>query len=175
MNVGQSHAAFDVLAYITGQRLGTAPPTREKFIDSLVLLIAGAHKSLGAGESPEGARNLLEAKLPHPAPVTADASELPVFTVTVDDADGCECEPPCAHTYVVHAVDQEAAQEMVISMHARTLAPPPGFAEADTVIANPSVIPGPGWTFPGAPSWPADLPGRTWTDLRGVGSRGQNG
>ena len=83
-----------------------------------------------------------------------------VFTVSVDDAEPRE-DRECPHTYVLHAPDLETAGRLAIAHHAARPSadnPPSG--------PPPGIIPGPWWTFPGAPGWPADLDGRTWTDLR---------
>jgi len=83
-----------------------------------------------------------------------------VFTVTVDDAGPGE-ERECPHSYVLNAPDLETACSLAAVHHMEHFSAdyPPG----STV---PATIPGKWWTFPGAPSWPQDLDGRTWTDLR---------
>ena len=85
---------------------------------------------------------------------------MPVFTVSVDDAEPRE-DRKCPHTYVLHAPDLENAGRLAIAHH--TARP-----SVDNLpdCPPPEIIPGPWWTFPGTPGWPADLDGRTWTDLR---------
>lgn len=91
--------------------------------------------------------------------------QLPVFTVSLDDAIGDEDE--CAHTYVLHAPDQQTARAFALAFHAgfhlRGADPEIDAEESGSV----RVLEGQWWTFPGAPSWPGALSGRTWMDLRG--------
>ncbi|MBR7830626.1 hypothetical protein KDK95_30270 [Actinospica sp. MGRD01-02] len=91
----------------------------------------------------------------------APLARLGVFTVSVDDADPGE-EKECPHTYVLHAPDLESACTLATAHHMGHFSAdyPPG-------STPPSILESRWWTFPGAPSWPADLSGRTWTDLRG--------
>jgi hypothetical protein len=90
---------------------------------------------------------------------------LAVFTVSLDDAYGDDHE--CAHTYVLHAPGQHMSHTLALAAHAdyhgRGADPEIDPEEADCV----SVLEGEWWTFPGVPSWPATLSGRTWMDLRG--------
>ncbi|WP_034270831.1 hypothetical protein [Actinospica robiniae] len=84
---------------------------------------------------------------------------LPVFTVSLDDSDE---ELVCAHTYVLHAPDLPSAITLAANRFAQEF--PDEYLRPGT---RPSVLNGDWWTFPGAPSWPSDLSGRTWEDLRG--------
>lgn len=88
---------------------------------------------------------------------------LGVFTVSVDDAEPSE-ENQCPHTYVLRAPDLATAGRLAIAHHT---ARPSADNRPDRPA--PEIIPGPWWTFPGPPNWPADLDGRTWTDLRADG------
>jgi len=87
-----------------------------------------------------------------------DQHELAVHTVTVDDSDE---ERYCPHTYLVHAHDLDAARTVAREHHMATFC-----ADYRPGSAPPDVIEGRWWTFTGIPTWPAELAGRTWQDLR---------
>lgn len=84
---------------------------------------------------------------------------LPVFTVSLDDSDD---ERECPHTYVLHAPDLQAATALAIARFKETF--PAEYPDPDCA---PDVLTGTWWTFPGQPSWPKDMSGREWDDLRG--------
>jgi hypothetical protein len=86
---------------------------------------------------------------------------LGVFTVSVDDAEPGE-DRECPHSYVLHAPDLETACTLATAHHMEHFS-----ADYPPRAAPPAILEGAWWTFPGAPSWPAGLSGRTWTDLRG--------
>jgi hypothetical protein len=90
--------------------------------------------------------------------------ELPVHTVTVAGDERHYGEP--ASTYVLHAPTPDTARTLVIE-HFTTTCEKDREAGTDEVC-DPDVIvvEGPWHTFPGAPHWPKDLPGRIWTDVR---------
>jgi hypothetical protein len=87
------------------------------------------------------------------------AAQLPVFTVSLDDSDD---ERECPHTHVLHAPDLQAATALVIAHYRQTF--PAEYPDPDCA---PDVLEGTWWTFPGAPSWPREMSGREWSDLRG--------
>lgn len=89
-----------------------------------------------------------------------ELAHLSVFTVSLDDAEPGEARE-CPHTYVLHAPDLETASALAIAHHRESFP-----ADYPPDAAGPELLDGPWWTFPGAPSWPADLTGRTWSDLR---------
>lgn len=88
---------------------------------------------------------------------------LGVFTVTVIGEERTYGEP--GSTYVVHAPDMDAAKALVTEHFITTCEKDIGI---DREPCDPDVIvvESPWDTFDGAPAWPADLPGRAWTDLR---------
>jgi hypothetical protein len=84
---------------------------------------------------------------------------LPEYTVTVDDSDD---DRECPHTYVLHAPDLDTAIALATAHHTESF--PADYPAGST---PPDVLTGPWWTFTGIPSWPAQLSGRPWSDLRG--------
>lgn len=93
-----------------------------------------------------------------------DPPRLAVHTVTVRGSERHDGEG--GYTYVLHAPDLDAARDLVLAHHIAghgedVDACTGGPREPDVVVAEGR------WdTFTGAPAWPADLPGRAWTDLR---------
>ncbi|WP_034261820.1 hypothetical protein [Actinospica robiniae] len=109
----------------------------------------GAHESDGAPSDFE--RSVTSHNLP-PLPT------LPSYTVSLDDSDE---ETPCPHTYVLHAPNLATAVALALTRFAEEF--PNDYLRPGT---GPSVLDGGWWTFPGTPSWPSELSGRTWEDLR---------
>jgi len=91
--------------------------------------------------------------------------ELADFTVTIAGTERHDGEAP--YTYCVEATDMQQAREIVydyfVEQEGLDIDPENDeYAEPDVEFVEGE------WnTFPGAPSWPASMPGRAWNDLRG--------
>jgi hypothetical protein len=90
---------------------------------------------------------------------------LPVHTVSIAGPERHDGEKP--YTYVLHAADLEQARTLALAYHCaeveHELDPATGAPKTPDVI----VVEGVWDTFTGAPTWPRDLPGFAWSDLRG--------
>jgi hypothetical protein len=89
--------------------------------------------------------------------------ELPTFTVTVAGSERHDGE--AGYTYALHAPDLERAKRLVLKHHIAENEEDIGI-DGEACDPDVIVVEGPWDTFDGAPAWPADLPGRAWTDLR---------
>lgn len=89
---------------------------------------------------------------------------LPVFTVTVAGPERHDGEAP--YTYCLHAADEPAARTLALEHHIAEQELAVDWATGAACDPDAVIIDGPWDTFPGPPSWPQDLPGRTWSDLR---------
>ena len=90
--------------------------------------------------------------------------ELPVHTVTVTGDERHYQEP--GSTYVLHAPSPQAARTLVIEHFIATCEKDRDAGTGEHCDPDVLVMEGPWDTFPGAPTWPANMPGRVWTDLR---------
>lgn len=90
--------------------------------------------------------------------------ELPVFTVTIAGPERHDGEKP--YTYALHAPDLPTARALALEHHIDeqelALDPATGTPREPDAL----VVEGQWDTFEGAPTWPEDLPGRAWNDLR---------
>ena len=90
---------------------------------------------------------------------------LPEHTVSIAGPERHDGEKP--YTYVLHAPDLDAARALALAYHCaeveHELDPATGAPKTPDVI----VVEGAWDTFTGAPTWPQDLPGFAWSDLRG--------
>jgi hypothetical protein len=89
---------------------------------------------------------------------------LPVFTVTIAGPERHDGEKP--YTYVLHAPDLDAARTLALAHHIAEQELGLDWATGQQQEPDAIVVEGQWDTFPAAPSWPADLPGRAWNDLR---------
>lgn len=86
------------------------------------------------------------------------------FTVTLSGSEREDGEAP--FTYVLYAQTLDDARALAVAFHVTDgtdLDTAVGWSQA---AADIQIVDGPYDTFAGAPSWPADLPGRGWNDLR---------
>lgn len=88
--------------------------------------------------------------------------DLPVFTVTVESAHTGETN---VYIYALHASDLDTARLLALPYCITEQGLGIGYG-GEPITPDATVADGTWCTFPGAPPWPADLPGRSWTDLR---------
>ncbi|HEV2633545.1 MAG TPA: hypothetical protein VGX23_00270 [Actinocrinis sp.] len=89
---------------------------------------------------------------------------LTVQTVTVAGPERHDGEKP--YTYCLHATDLDAARALALAHHIEQNELTYDWETGGTCDPDALVIEGAWETFTGAPTWPADLPGRAWNDLR---------
>lgn len=89
---------------------------------------------------------------------------LPEFTVTVAGPERHDGEAP--YTYCLHAADEPTARALALEHHIAEQELGVDWATGQQRDPDAVIIDGPWDTFPSAPSWPQDLPGRAWSDLR---------
>lgn len=88
--------------------------------------------------------------------------DLPVFTVTIESGHTGETS---VFIYCLHAPDLDAARALALAHCVREQDLGIGYGGMP-ITPDATVTEGDWCTFPGSPPWPADLPGRAWTDLR---------
>jgi len=89
---------------------------------------------------------------------------LPVHTVTIAGPERHDGEKP--YTYCLHAADLADARALALAHHIEQQELADDWYTGGTCEPDAIVIEGEWDTFEGAPTWPADLPGRAWHDLR---------
>lgn len=89
---------------------------------------------------------------------------LPVFTVTIAGPERHDGEKP--YTYALHAPDLQAARALALEHHINEQELAVDWATGAPRDPDTLVIEGEWDTFEGAPTWPQDLPGNAWSDLR---------
>jgi hypothetical protein len=89
---------------------------------------------------------------------------LSTFTVTVAGSERHDGE--AGYTYALHAPDLATAKQLVLERHIAEHEEDIDLFTGEPRVPDVIVVEGPWDTFEGAPTWPADLPGRAWADLR---------
>jgi hypothetical protein len=87
---------------------------------------------------------------------------LPAHTVTIAGPERHDSEKP--YTYCLRATDLDTARALAHHIEQNELTY--DWETGGTCEPDALVIEGEWDTFTGAPTWPADLPGRAWNDLR---------